>query len=210
MCDVMRQLVKRGSALLTLADLLPGVDPSVSRHGTAICERLPTDVTHIQSLSGVYTAVDRQMTQLSKRLATVVTAMRTLSRVCSTMASHISLIVCGVLAPLTLVSPVPADVAVTQLHVFVQTILSQTRIIAVGTLNRSSAWGTPILPPGEHMGYGHQRAALNKLSQRAFSVFMTNYRRHSRYTYLDDFIHDKCQFTEAWGMFLETVMLSVH
>ena len=144
MCDVIRQHVKRGAALLTLADLLPGVDTSVGHHATVTCERPPTDVTLVQSLSGVYTAVDRQSTPLSKRPAAVVTAVRTFSRVCPTMASHISHIVCGVLAPLTLVSPVSADVAVTPLHVSVQTILSQTRVVAVGTVDRASTWGTHV------------------------------------------------------------------
>ena len=139
MSGVVRHNDKRGAALLTLADLLPGVDPPVSHHGTAMCERPPTDVTLVQSLSGVYTAMDRQGTQLSKRPATVVTAVRTLPRVRSTMLCHVSHFVRGVLAPFTLVPPIPADVAVTPLHVSVQTILSQTRVVALGTVNRSSA-----------------------------------------------------------------------
>ena len=43
--------------------------------------------------------------------------------------------VCGVLAPFTLVFPVPADVTVTLLYVSMQTILSQTDVIAEGAVD---------------------------------------------------------------------------
>ena len=50
------------------------------------------------------------------------------------MTRHIMLIVRGVLAPLTLVPAVPADVTVTLLHVLVQMTLSQTSVVAVDTV----------------------------------------------------------------------------
>ena len=50
------------------------------------------------------------------------------------MTCHKRIVVRGVFAPLTLVSAVPADVAVTLLHVFVQMILSRTCILAVGAV----------------------------------------------------------------------------
>ena len=57
------------------------------------------------------------------------------------MTSHIAHIVCGVLAPLTHVFAVPADVTVTLLHVLVQMILSQTGIVAVGAVEHAFTWG---------------------------------------------------------------------
>ena len=72
-------------------------------------------------------AVPRQMAPRSKRLATVVTAEWPLIRVRSLMHYHTTCFVRGIFAPLTLVSAVPADGAVTLLHVLVQTILSQIR-----------------------------------------------------------------------------------
>ena len=71
----------------------------------------------------MFPTVFRQMKSANKRLSTVVTAVRPLPRVCSPMTSHMTLTVGGVLAPLTLVSAVPADGAVTLLHMLVQTIL---------------------------------------------------------------------------------------
>ena len=53
------------------------------------------------------------------------------------MTSHIAHIVCGVLAPLALVFPVPASVTVTLLHVLLQTILFQTGIVAVGAVDHA-------------------------------------------------------------------------
>ena len=46
--------------------------------------------------------------------------------------------VCGVFAPLTPVAAVPADVAVTLLHVPIQTIVFQTWIVAMGTVEMPS------------------------------------------------------------------------
>ena len=57
------------------------------------------------------------------------------------MVLHIAHLVCGVLAPLTLVFAVPADVTVTLLQVLLQTILSQTGIVAVGTVEHAFTWG---------------------------------------------------------------------
>ena len=130
MLGVMRYPVKRGAALPTPADHFPCVDASVSRQVATIHERLPADVTHERPESTMCPAVFRQMPPANKRLSTVVTAVRPLPRVCSPMISHTTHIVRGELAPLTLVSAVPADGAVTLLHVLVQMILSQIRRVA--------------------------------------------------------------------------------
>ena len=60
----------------------------------------------------------------------------------SVMMSQMIHPVRGVLAPLTLVPTVPADVAVTVLHVPVQTILSQTCVVAVGAVEHAFTWGS--------------------------------------------------------------------
>ena len=78
---------------------------------------------------------------MTKRPATVVTNEWPLPRVHSLMASHMTEIVCGVLARLTLVPAVTADVAVTVLHVLLQTILSQTCVVAVGAMEHAFTWG---------------------------------------------------------------------
>ena len=85
--------------------------------------------------------VCRQTTLIRERLSTVVTPEWPFPRVCSVMVLHIAHNVCGVLAPLTLVFPVPADVAVTLPHVLLQTILSQKGIVAVGTVEHAFTWG---------------------------------------------------------------------
>ena len=93
------------------------------RQVTTQFERLPADVTDVRPESTVCPAVYRQMIPLNKRLATVLTAEWPLLCVYSSMTCHKPLFVRGVFAPLTLVSAVPGDVAVTLLHVFVQMIL---------------------------------------------------------------------------------------
>ena len=128
---VIRYIAKCGATLPTTADHFPCVDTSVRCQAAPTCERLPADVTHELLLLTMSPTVCRQTTSLSKRLATVVTAEWPLSRVCSFVISHILLVGRGVLAPLTLVSAVPTDVAVTLLHVQVQMILSQTFVVAV-------------------------------------------------------------------------------
>ena len=109
------------------------MDASVFRKVSQGRERLPADVTHVRSVSTVCPAVILQLLPPRERLATVVTAEWPLPRVCSLVTRHILLVVRGELAPLTLVSAVPADVAVTLLHVLLQMILSQTGIVAVAT-----------------------------------------------------------------------------
>ena len=52
---VIKQVAKRGDALLTLADLLSGMYTFVSRQFTRLYEPLPTDITHEQSLAKVNT-----------------------------------------------------------------------------------------------------------------------------------------------------------
>ena len=84
--------------------------------------------------------VSRQIIKLRKRLSTVVTLEWPFPRVCSVMTFHIAHIVCGVFAPPTLVFAVSADVAVTLLHMLLQTILSQTGIVAVGTVEHAFTW----------------------------------------------------------------------
>ena len=85
MSGVIRRLVKRGAALFTLVDFLSGVDPSMSPQVTDLCERLPTDVTHVRSLAKVHSMVVHQKALPSKRLAAVVTAVRPLPGVDPTM-----------------------------------------------------------------------------------------------------------------------------
>ena len=137
MLGVVRPIFKHGTASFTLVDHLPCVDAFVSRQVTTPCERLPADVTHVGPMSTVCSAVYRESTKRNKRLSTVVTAEWPFPRVCSVMISHMAHLVCGVLAPLTLVFPVPADVAVTLLHVLLQMILSKTDIVAVGAVEHT-------------------------------------------------------------------------
>ena len=123
MCSVIRYMVKSGATLITPADHLPCVDAFVDLQVTTLGERLPAGGTDVRPESTMCPAVSGQITLLSKRLATVVTDEWPLLCVFSPMNNNMTLIVRGVLAPLTLVSAVPADVAVTLLHVFVQMIL---------------------------------------------------------------------------------------
>ena len=129
---VIRYIVKRGAALLTLPDEFPGVDTSVRRKIVLPCEGLPTNVTNVRLESTVRLKVSRQITLLSKRLSTDVTPKWPLPSVSYLVTRHISHVVCGVLATLTPVPAVPAIVAVTLPHVIVQTILFQTGKVAVG------------------------------------------------------------------------------
>ena len=76
-----------------------------------------------------------QTTQPSERLPADITLAWPLSRMRSAMLFEMACPVGGVLAPLTLVFAVPADVAVPLLYMFVQTILSQTRVVAVRTVD---------------------------------------------------------------------------
>ena len=145
-------ITKCGAALFTLADHFPCVDALVGRQVTTLGERLPADVTHERPESTVCPAVFRQSIPPFKRLATVVTAERPLIRVCSVMTSHMACKVCGELAPLTLVFPVPADVAVTLLHVLVHTILSYTCVVAVDAVEHAFARGRRARRRG---GRGH-------------------------------------------------------
>ena len=133
MLNILIRSTKRGAALLTLADILPGVDLFVSLQVTSFCERLLADVTPVWSFARVYAAVTSQIIQMSKRLTTVITAVRSIPSVCPSMASHTNCIVCGVLARLTLVPAVPANVAMTPPNVCVKTILSQTHVATVVT-----------------------------------------------------------------------------
>ena len=133
MIDVIRQVGKRSAALFAL-DHLPNVHALMWHHGTPQFERLPAEVTHIRRGILVLPAVPHQTTPMTKRPATVVTNEWPLPRVHSLMARHMTEMVCGVLARLTPVFAVPADVAVAVLHVPVQTILSQTGIVAVDTV----------------------------------------------------------------------------
>ena len=93
------------------------------------------------------------MTPLSKRLATVITAEWPFPRVCSFVTCYILLDVRGVLAPLTLVPAVPADVVVKPLHVPVQTILFQACVVTVGTVEHAFTWGSQEYAMGRNFGY---------------------------------------------------------
>ena len=142
MLVVARYLAKRGIALLTLADHLSCVDAFVYSQVTTLCERLPADVAHIRPESTMCPAVSGQMSKQSKRLATVATPEWPFPRVCSVMTDHIAHFACGVLAPLTLVFTVPADMNVALLQVLLQTILCQTGIVAVGAVeDHAFTWG---------------------------------------------------------------------
>ena len=85
----------------------------------ALSECLTTDVTAVRSLICVYAVMSRQVTGQSERLATDVTAVRPLSCMSDKMTPQMTAIVRGVLAPLARVLAVPANVAVSLLHVFV-------------------------------------------------------------------------------------------
>ena len=87
--SVSRGTPEPGAALFTLEDYLPCVGQFVSRQVTTLCERLPTDVTHVRPESAVYlVAVSLQIALPRKCLAAVVTAERLLTRVCSLMTCH--------------------------------------------------------------------------------------------------------------------------
>ena len=139
---IIRRLAKRGATLFALSDLLARVDKPVSHQVTTLCERLPARVTLVWLLTSVYQVVTGHVTRLGERLAADIAPVWPLSRVRPAMVCEMACLVGGVLAPLTLVSAVPADVAVTPLHVSVQTILSQTRVVAVRTVDVGAAtWG---------------------------------------------------------------------
>ena len=141
MAVVARYVAKRGTTSFTLVEHLPCVDQFVSRQALTTCERLPAEVTHVWPESTVCPAVPRQISKPSKTLATVVTPEGPFSRMSSVMKSQMTSMVRGVFAPLTLVSAVPADVAVTLLNVLLQTILRQTGIVAVGAVDHAFTWG---------------------------------------------------------------------
>ena len=123
MCSVIRYMVESGATLITPADHLPCVDAFVDLQVTTLGECLPAGGTHVRPESTMCPAVFGQIISLIKGLPTVVTSEWPLPRVFSLVTHQILLKVRGVLAPLTLVSAVPADVAVTLFHVFVQMIL---------------------------------------------------------------------------------------
>ena len=125
-------LVKRGAALLTLADEFPCVDTSVHRKFVLPYEGLLTNVTNVRLESTVRLKVSRQITLLSKRLSTDVTPKWPLPSVSYLVTCHSAHVVCGVLAALTPVPAVPVIVAVTLPHMIVQTILFQTGEVVVG------------------------------------------------------------------------------
>ena len=104
---------------------------AVGRQMTKPSKRLAAHATTVRSLICVYAAMSRQTRELGERLATVTTSVRPLPRVSDKMVSQMILPVRGVLAPLALVLAVPANVAVTVLHVFFQIALSKTREVAV-------------------------------------------------------------------------------
>ena len=79
-------------------------------------------------------AVTNQTIPPSEGFAAVVTTVWSFPRVCQKMACYITCTLCRVLAPLTLVVVIPADAVMTTLHVFVQMILFQTRVVAVETV----------------------------------------------------------------------------
>ena len=54
------------------------------------------------------------------------------------MACQVIGIICGVFTPLAPVPPVPARAVVALLHMSVQTILSQTCVVAMDTVNHAS------------------------------------------------------------------------
>ena len=74
-----------------------------------------------------------QNTLPSERLPADITAMQLPSSVRPLMAYEMHCIVCRIRAPLTLVSATPTNVTVPVLHVFIQTKLSQTLVVAMET-----------------------------------------------------------------------------
>ena len=106
-------------------------------------------------MSTVCPPVYRQTTPPNKRLSTFVTAEWPLARVHSLMNYHTTCFVRGVLARLTLVPAVTADVAVTVLHVLLQTILSQTCVVAVGAMEHAFTWGTRGCSVVSHQADGY-------------------------------------------------------
>lgn len=135
MSGTMSQYVKRGATLFALSDLLARVDTPVSSQVTTISEGLPAHVTLVRPLTRVHQVMTGQVIQPTERLLADITLVWPLPRVRPAMACEIACDVGGVRAPLTLVSAVPADVAVATLHVSVQTLLPQTRVVAVGTVD---------------------------------------------------------------------------
>ena len=87
-------LVKRGAALLTLADKFPCVDTSVRRKFVLPCEGLPTNVTNVRLESTVRLTVSRQIILQRKCLSTVVTTKWPLPSVPYLVTCHISHVVC--------------------------------------------------------------------------------------------------------------------
>ena len=124
------------TALFTLPYLLSAVYSHVSGQLTPLCERLPADVAPVRFLAEVHAMMVVQSTLLRKRLSAVIAPVRPLSRVRSAMLSYAMKQVGGVFTPFTLISAVSADVAVILMYVLVQSALSQTGIVAVGTANR--------------------------------------------------------------------------
>ena len=138
---VSRQMTEPSERLatdITAIRSLICVYAAVTRHMTEPSERLTTNVTAVRPLIGVHAAVSRQTIETGERLATVVTSVRLLSRVGDKMVSQMIPRVRGVLAPLALVLAVPADVAVTVLHVFFQVILSKTHEVAVNAADHET------------------------------------------------------------------------
>ena len=100
-----------------------------------LSERLPADITLVWFLARVDTVVTGQVPEQNEGLAADIAAVRPLPRMCQAVTCQIGHVVGRVRTPPTLVSDVSADVAVTTLHVTVQTILSQTTVVAVRTSN---------------------------------------------------------------------------
>ena len=117
---------------------LPGVDTNVCLQVTGLCELLPTDLTNVRSLTKVNTVVAHQTTLLSKRLPTDVTAVWPLPGMRPTMVCQVMSMICGEFTPLALVPPVAARAVAALLHMSVQTILSQTCVVAMDTVNHFS------------------------------------------------------------------------
>ena len=156
MCNVIGGLVELGAAVLTPADHLPRVDTSVYCQVAFLCVRLPAEVTPVWPGTAVCpAAVCHQITSHKKSLATVGTREWPLTCVCSLMTRQTKLNICGVVAPVTLVFAFPADVAVTQLHVLVQKILSQTCVIAVGAVEHAFTWEAQRYAMGRDFRGGH-------------------------------------------------------
>ena len=126
---------ERLPAHVTLVRSLARMDTPVFRQDKIRRESLPTDVTLVWFLARVDTVVTGQATEQTEGLAADIAAVRLLPRMHHAMTNQIGHIVGRVRTPPTLVSDVSADVAVTTLYVTVQTILSQTTVVAVRTSN---------------------------------------------------------------------------